>query len=81
MFNALGSCPNVQTFWTGVHEFITEIIETNYQFSPSLYKLESPRPLKEFAKPLAHWIQISIMISKQMIMRKWKAVEDPMFQD
>lgn len=37
--------------------------------------------MAHIVKPLANWIQTSIMIGKQMIMRKWKDAEGPLFQD
>ena len=32
-------------------------------------------------KPLANWVQTSIMIGKQIIMRKWKDAVGPLFQE
>lgn len=81
LIHALWSCPKVHNFWIRVHEYITEVVGIDYEFCPGIYILGSPQPIDHIGKPLAHWIQTSIMIGKQMIMRKWKAAEGPLFQD
>lgn len=51
----------------------------DFEFCPTLYILGNSRPQAHIVKPSANWIQISIMISKQI--RNWKYAEGLVGQD
>lgn len=81
LVHALWSCPKVQAFWTRIHDYILEIAGIDYKLCPELYILGNPKAINHMVKPLANWVQTSIMIGKQMIMRKWKDAVGPLFQE
>lgn len=55
-------------------------VEEDYEFCPSVYILGYPKS-RPYFKTSSKGIQTSIMFGKQIIMRRLKAVEGPLFQE
>ncbi len=81
LVHALWTCPKISDFWNSINDHIVAITETEYEFGPGLYVLGNPRSLKHISKPVADWIQTSITIGRQIIMRGRRSLEGPSFND
>lgn len=67
--------------YKGTDITISTIVEIDKKLWPDQYILGNLKTIRHTVKPLANWVQINIMIGKQIIMRKWKDVVGPLFQD
>ena len=64
-----------------VHKIMLDITKSNFIFSPRLYVLGDPKFLAKCNRPDAEWIQTSIMVGKQIIMRGWKTLGGPSMRE
>ncbi|KAJ0061406.1 hypothetical protein NL108_018634 [Boleophthalmus pectinirostris] len=75
----LWECPLIQNYWRKIHGCIKNITQNTFEFTPQLYILSDPKMTTRC--PSSEFIQTSIMIGKQIIMRHWKDPEEPVFHE
>ena len=78
---ALPICPRVQEFWMALHDFICEVLGNQIPFCPTLFVLGDPLLLETRDKHLKTWIHTSLMIGRQVTLRRWKEAGPPSFQE
>ena len=81
LLHAVWSCSAIQHYWLQVHKIILDITKSNIAFNPRLYVLGDPKCLDKCTRMDAEWIQTSIMVGKQIIMRGWKTLGGPPVQE
>ena len=72
LVHVLWSCDRVQQFWANIYDNLCEILETQIPFSPRLFILGDHSVLTGHNKQIKSWIQTSIMIGRQILVRVWR---------
>ena len=81
LIHALWSCHKVQQFWTNVYDNLCEITEMQIPFIPRLFVLSDHSVLTGQDKHVKSFIQTSIMIGRQILVRGWKTEGVPSMQE
>lgn len=81
LIHTLWFCDKVQVFWNRVHVHLCEISEVQFPFNPRLFVLGDDSVLTEGDKYIKNWIQTSIMIGRQILLRGWKKEGVPSVQE
>lgn len=79
LLHLLWECPMIKNYWLKIHDCIENITWTSLEFCPRLYVLNDPQMTSNCGA--ADFIQTSIMVGKQIIMRNWKNPGEPSFQE
>lgn len=79
--HVLWSCDKVEEFWGRIYDNLCEISETQIPFSPRLFVLGNGSVLIGGDKHTRSWVQTSIMIGRQILLRGWKNEGVPSIQE
>ena len=77
LIHVLWECPRVQTLWCAIHENIMQITGQDIPYTPALFILGDPSPLKHLSTPLADWIHTALMVGRKIIVKEWKSEDLP----
>ncbi len=81
LVHVLWSCDKVQQFWTNIYDKLCEITEMHMPFSPRLFVLGDHSVLAGQDKHITMYVQTSLMIGRQILIRGWKTEGVPSFQE
>lgn len=79
--HALWSCIKVQDFWKRVQEHICLILDLQVLLCPKLFILGGWINNDIINAGTKSWIQTSLLIGRQIILRSWKSEDAPSFQE
>lgn len=79
--HALWSCIKVQDFWKRVQEHICLILDLQVLLCPKLFILGGWINNDLINAGTKSWIQTSLLIGRQIILRSWKSEDAPSFQE
>lgn len=65
-------CKRIQEFWVKIHRILSAITQISIPYRPGLFVLGEDSALKEQEKYIKSWIQTSVMIARQIILKNWK---------
>ncbi len=77
--HALWSCLKVQTFQTTVQVYISVMRGVDFKVRPGVFIRGKLRFTEHTIKSRVNWIQTSVIIRKQVIMRERKAADASLF--
>lgn len=81
LVHVLWSCDKVQQYWINIHDNLCEITEIQMPFIPRLFILGDDSVLVREDKHIKSFVQTSIMIGRQILIRGWKTEGVPSLQE
>lgn len=81
LMHVLWSCDKVQEFWNRIYDNIFQICQAQIPFNPRLFVLGDGSVLTGGDKHIRSWVQTSIMIGRQILLRGWKTEGVPSVQE
>ncbi len=71
LIHLLWHCPEVQTFWFKVRDYLCTLFETNFQLCPAVCLLEN-KIEEATSRDLQHLIDLAFLLVKRTILVNWK---------
>lgn len=81
LIHVLWSCDKVQEFWERICENICQVSGTQIPLSPRVFVLGEGSILPGGDKYIKNWVQTSLMIGRQILLRNWKTEGVPPFRE